>query len=71
MHRFDFEAPEDLIAWDCNCSICAMKKNTHAVVPAQFFGITKGQENLQEYRFGTNTAKHLFCKYESDTYQHI
>lgn len=22
-----FEAPADLVAWDCNCSVCAMRRN--------------------------------------------
>eukprot|EP00892_Ulva_mutabilis_P004701 jgi/Ulvmu1/2602/UM014_0053.1 len=60
--QFEFHAPKHIIAWDCNCSVCAMKKNIHNVVPAQFFKITAGQDNLQEYRFGTKTAIHLFCK---------
>lgn len=31
--RFEVEASSSLIAWDCNCSMCTMKRNTHFVVP--------------------------------------
>jgi len=31
------DAPPDIVAYDCNCSICRMKRNTHFVVPASRF----------------------------------
>ena len=31
--RFRVHAPQHLVSWSCNCSICVMKKNTHFVVP--------------------------------------
>ena len=33
--QFTLEWPqgEPLVAWQCNCSICFMKRNTHIVVP--------------------------------------
>ena len=35
--KFIVRSDKHLVAWDCNCSICIMKKNTHFVVPhAQF-----------------------------------
>ncbi|WIA16298.1 hypothetical protein OEZ85_012999 [Tetradesmus obliquus] len=60
--RFEFEAPADLIAWDCNFDICAMKRNTHTIVPGSAFKLLAGEDNLSCYQFGTNTARHLFCK---------
>ena len=33
--RFQVRAPRELVAWDCNCSICMMKRNTHFFVPQQ------------------------------------
>mmetsp|Transcript_49160 Transcript_49160/g.96366 ORF Transcript_49160/g.96366 Transcript_49160/m.96366 type:complete len:132 (+) Transcript_49160:28-423(+) len=51
----------DLVAWDCNCSICHMKRNLHFIVPASKFKLEKGSEHLKMYQFGTKTAKHLFC----------
>ena len=35
--KFRVHAPQHLVSWACNCSVCIMKKNTHFVVPrAQF-----------------------------------
>jgi gephyrin len=60
--RFRVRAPRHLVAWDCNCSICHMKKNTHFIVPASDFFLDEGEENLSEYRFGTGVARHRFCR---------
>lgn len=57
-----FEAPEDVEAWDCTCSICTLKRNTHIIVPASCLTITSGADNLSEYRFHTGTARHIFCR---------
>jgi len=48
-----------LVAWDCNCSVCAMKRNVHFIVPAAAFRLLSGAQT--EYRFGTRAARHLFC----------
>lgn len=60
---FAFEAPRDLVAIDCNCSICKMKKNTHTIVPQSRFELRSGQDALTTYTFNTHRAKHLFCKH--------
>ena len=31
--RFEVEAAANIIGWDCNCSLCAMRRNVHVVVP--------------------------------------
>lgn len=59
---FELDAPRDLVAMDCNCSICHMKRNTHTIVPASRFRLLTGQDMLTEYTFNTHKAKHLFCK---------
>lgn len=59
---FEFDAPPDVVAWDCNCSICAMKRNTHVVVPAGRFRLLRGEADLAEYRFNTGVARHRFCR---------
>ncbi|KAK3250006.1 hypothetical protein CYMTET_40599 [Cymbomonas tetramitiformis] len=59
--RFEVDAPRKLVAWDCNCSICALKRNTHFVVPSTNFRYTRGEDSQSCYTFGTHTAKHLFC----------
>ncbi|GAQ87412.1 hypothetical protein KFL_003510060 [Klebsormidium nitens] len=61
--RFEVDAPADLVVWDCNCSICAMKRNTHFIVPSTRFHLQKGSgKYLSNYQFNTGVAKHLFCK---------
>ena len=59
--EFSFSAPADLVAWDCNCSICAMKRNVHAIIPAKDLWWKSRADNsipeeLQEYRFGTGVS---------------
>eukprot|EP00732_Lithocolla_globosa_P006317 Lithocolla_globosa_v1_NODE_7247_length_972_cov_6.827699.p1 type:complete len:136 gc:universal NODE_7247_length_972_cov_6.827699:758-351(-) len=58
---FEVMAARNLEVYDCNCSICAMKRNTHFVVPSSQFRLISGQSQLTEYRFNTKTARHLFC----------
>lgn len=60
---FEVEAPADLVVWDCNCSICKMKRNTHFIVPKSRFRLPSGDEALVEYRFNTGVAVHKFCKH--------
>lgn len=61
---FEFDAPRDLVAWDCNCSICAMKRNVHTIIPGSRFRLDEGAaEALTTYTFNTHLAKHMFCKY--------
>ena len=58
---FEVDAPADLVVWDCNCSICALKRNTHFIVPAAQFRLLSGGDVLKTYTFGTGVAKHQFC----------
>eukprot|EP01033_Poteriospumella_lacustris_P008949 gene8949-6426_t len=61
--RFNLLAPRHLVVWNCNCSICFMKKNWHFVIPAEQFSLLESSKDyLTEYRFNTKTARHLFCK---------
>ena len=60
---FEVDTPSaSIIGWDCNCSVCLMKRNVHFVVPSQCLRITQGEDRLSEYTFNTRVAKHLFCK---------
>lgn len=61
--QFDVDAPRHLVAWDCNCSICLMKKNWHFIVPYANFRLKCGEDSLTEYRFNTMVARHVFCKH--------
>ena len=37
--RWTVRAAASLVAWDCNCSVCAMKRNVHFIVPAADFSL--------------------------------
>ena len=55
----------DIIAWDCNCSDCFMRKNVHVVVPERNFTVTMDvpfEEATILYQWGTKTAVRRFCK---------
>ena len=61
--RVRFEAETDLVqAVECNCSICIKKGILHHRVPPGRFKLLAGQEALALYQFGSNIAKHWFCK---------
>lgn len=60
--RFAFEAPATLRVERCNCSICTMTGFLHVLVPGERFHLLAGAGHLVAYRFGTGTARHLFCR---------
>ena len=60
--QFEVEAPEEIQAQECNCSICSMTGYLHLIVPRSRFKILKGEDNLTTYTFNTGVAKHTFCK---------
>jgi hypothetical protein len=53
------DAPQLL---DCNCSICSMTGYLHLTVRHENFKLKSGEQALASYKFGTNSADHLFCK---------
>jgi hypothetical protein len=60
--RFTVEAPQDVEAEDCNCSICRMTGFLHLIVPKSKFTLLSGEESLSLYTFNTGVARHYFCK---------
>ena len=48
---------------ECNCSICTKKGILHLVVPLDQFTLLQGEDALTTYQFGTNVAKHTFCRH--------
>ena len=58
---FQVEAPADLEATVCNCTICTKSGFLHLIVPASRLHV-EGDENLTTYRFNTGTAQHTFCR---------
>jgi hypothetical protein len=62
--RIRFEVVTDLArASRCNCSICTKKSYLHHMVAAGDFRLLSGAEDLATYQFGTNTARHHFCRH--------
>lgn len=59
--RFEVEAPQRIVATQCNCSICSQTGFLHLIVAASKFRIVAGEDRLTTYRFNTGTARHTFC----------
>jgi len=57
----EVDAPADLEAYECNCSMCQRTGFLHLIVPASRFRLLQGQEALANYTFGTGVAQHYFC----------
>ena len=60
--RLEVEAPPDIEAYECNCSLCRRTGFLHLIVPASRFRLISGGDMLTTYTFNTRTAKHLFCR---------
>ena len=61
--RFEVEAPADIEADDCNCSICRKSGFLHLIVPKRDFTLVSGQEDIETYTFNTGIAQHYFCRH--------
>ena len=62
--RFSAELPgPEVELLDCDCSICRMTGYLHLIVPDGDFRLLRGDTALSKYRFGTKTARHLFCRH--------
>jgi len=59
--RFEVRAPSSIMAYECNCSICAKSGYLHLLVAARDFTLLSGAQALQSYTFNTGVARHLFC----------
>jgi hypothetical protein len=59
---WEAQLPDEVVADDCNCSICSMTGFLHVIVPESRFRLISGKDQLTEYTFNTGAAKHLFCK---------
>ena len=46
----------------CNCSICKRKNAKMNIIPKESIKSIQRKEYLSLYKFGTNIAKHYFCK---------
>ena len=61
--RFEVEAPADLNADQCNCSICRMTGHLHLIVPKADFRLLSGEGDVETYTFNTGIAQHYFCRH--------
>jgi hypothetical protein len=60
--KFEVEAPAEIEATECNCSMCGKSGYLHLIVPKSRFALIQGRESLSTYTFNTGVARHLFCK---------
>jgi centromere protein V len=60
--RVEVEAPEHIVAYECNCSMCRRTAFLHLIVPASRFRLVSGADQLTTYVFNTGIAKHVFCR---------
>jgi hypothetical protein len=60
--KFEIEAPAEIEAIECNCSICARSGFLHLILPKSRFRLIQGAADLTSYIFNTGIAKHLFCR---------
>lgn len=58
----EVEAPPDVEAYECNCSMCERSAFVHLIVPAERFRLVRGNAALTTYTFNTGVAKHFFCR---------
>lgn len=60
--RIEVDAPAQIVAYECNCSMCERTGFWHLIVPANRLRLLSGHEYLTSYRFNTRVANHLFCE---------
>lgn len=61
--ELSLDMPEGLdTARRCDCSFCMRRGAAAVSVPLAGLTVVKGADNLTLYQFGTNTARHHFCK---------
>ena len=60
---FEVDAPAEISATECNCSICSKAGYLHLFVTREEFRLLRGEDALSTYTFNTGAAKHYFCRH--------
>lgn len=58
----EVEAPPELVAYECNCSMCQRTGHLHLIVPADRFRLVAGADALTTYTFNAGVARYYFCR---------
>lgn len=61
--EFEVDAPEDVAATLCNCSVCSMTGFVHLIVGKSDFRLIRGADAISTYIFNTGVAQHYFCRH--------
>lgn len=61
--EFEVDAPEDIAATLCNCSVCSMTGFVHLIVSKSDFRLIRGADAISTYTFNTGVAQHYFCRH--------
>jgi hypothetical protein len=60
---FEVDAPADIVATLCNCSVCSMTGFVHLIVSREDFRLVRGEDAVTTYTFNTGVAQHFFCRH--------
>ena len=60
--RYEVDAPANITADECDCSICRMSGYLHLIVPRNRFRLLQGEDVLSTYTYNTGIAQHYFCR---------
>lgn len=60
--KFEVMLDEEPTLLACNCSMCSKTGFIHLIARGDQFRLLKGEDDLENYKFNTKTAAHLFCK---------
>ena len=61
--QFEVQAPAQVTAYHCNCSLCIKLGFEHLIVPQHQFKLLSATDNMTTYTFNTGVAQHTFCKH--------
>ena len=61
--KFEVDAPADIVATRCNCSVCSMTGYLHLIVSRDSFRLLSGEDAITAYTFNTGVAQHYFCRF--------